>query len=117
MRFPQFLTFYSDGKNKKNHTATVWLVMVLIWLVILLKNRLNFTKYHVFKNVAARKYPWFFVRNLFRHKSNKRPVYAGFSCLLNRVLESRFAEYLRPPPFFTAHTWKRLRPLVAEVSS
>lgn len=65
-------------KTIKNHTAAVWLVMVLIWVVILLKNWLNFTKCHVFKNVAARKYPWFFVRSLLRHKSNKRPVYAGF---------------------------------------
>jgi len=57
MRFSQFLTFYSDGKNNKSHTAAVWLVMVLIWLVTLLKNQLNYTKCHVFKNVAARKYP------------------------------------------------------------
>ena len=68
------------------------------------ENRLNLTKCHVFKNVAARKYPWFFVRNLFRHKSNKRPVYAGFSGFLNQVLERHLVEYLRPASlFYRAH--------------
>lgn len=119
--FLNFSPFTPMGKTIKNHTAAVWLVMVFKWLNTVgceAEKSVNFLDICGFQKTSRpRKNPWFSRPIFLLHCLKKLRVYAGFSGSLNRVWKRFFAEYLRPPPFFTTHTWKRLRPLVVKPAS